>query len=138
MNKADTDAIKWAIKKFWRTKTDEQLATGLNTTTEQVTQMREEMGLKGNESLKDFARRYLLEMTEPQKREFMSSLSPELIFKMAEGNPATTGSLEISQEPIRIDITHQLLKVYGPTDGTVTARVLEDGEGSRIAAGSGK
>lgn len=130
MTKREEEAIKWAIERFWKEKSDDEIAIGLKVSTEEVIQMRHEMGLKGKESLKDYARRYLLEMTDPQKKEFMSKLSPELIFKMAEGNPATTGTLEINNEPIRIDITHQLLKVYGdrPIDGASTARVLTDGE----------
>lgn len=135
MNKRDEDALRWAIEKYWKSKSDEEIAFGLKKTTEEVTQMRLEMGLKGTESLKDFARRYLLEMTEPEKRAFMEKLSPELIFKMAEGNPATTGSLEISNEPIHIDITHQLLKVYGQLPGG-TDRVLEESQIRELPAGS--
>lgn len=136
MTKREEEALKWAIEKFWNTKTDDEIAIGLKVSTEEVIQMRHEMGLKGKESLKDYARRYLLEMTEPQKKEFMSKLSPELIFKMAEGNPATTGTLEINTEPIKIDITHQLLKVYGDRrlDGNGPVTVLGNSEVRELPA----
>ncbi len=123
MNKTDEAAIEWAIRKYWREKTDVELARGLSTSRKTVTEkevkaMREKIGFKrdqvGKESLKQFAQRYLLEMSDEMKAEFMSKLPKELIWRMAEGQPATSGSLDIGVEPIKIDITHQLEKVYGP------------------------
>lgn len=135
MTPADSKAIKWAIKKYWQEKTDDQLAASLHTTPDVVTKMREELNLKGTESLKDYARRYLLEMSPADKKEFMRRLPADLIWKMAEGSPATTGDININQEPIRIDITHQLLKVYGPES---SARVLEHSENIRLPERSGE
>ncbi len=89
MNKVDEKALRWAIEKYWKSKSDEKLADGLKVSVEEVRQMREEMGLR-RESMKEFARRYLLEMSEQDKKEFMSRLTPETIFKMAEGNPHST------------------------------------------------
>ena len=131
MEKTDEAALRWAIKKYWNRKTDAEIAQGLNTTEKKVWLMRKEMDIKGTESMKDFARRYLLEMSEADKLEFMKSLSAELIWKMSEGNPASTGELSISTEPIKIDITHQLLKVYGP-------RAIEYLEHKEIQKGGGK
>lgn len=134
MKKTDEDAIKWAIRKYWKEKTDAELATGLKVSEEKIKEMREDLGFArdtiGKESMKDFARRYLLEMSEEMKTEFMKKLSPELIWKMAEGQPATTGSLEIGVEPIRIDISHQLLKVYGPPNTPSVERIPEYSETS--------
>jgi hypothetical protein len=90
MNKADTEVLKFAIKKFWKEKSDADLALSLNTDEETVKTMRISMGLelpKGNESLKDFARRYIMEMSERDKREFIKSLPADLVWKMSEGNP---------------------------------------------------
>ncbi len=93
MNKTDREAIEWAIKKYWRSKTDAELAKGLHTTEEVVNGMRKELGLeipKGSESLKEFARRYIMEMTEQDKKDFIKSLPADLVWRMAEGNPHST------------------------------------------------
>lgn len=135
MDTRTSTAIRKAIKDHWQSKTDEQLANALHTTTDVITKMRTTMNLKGTESLKDYARRYLLEMTEPEKKAFMDRISAELIWRMAEGSPATSGELSINTEPIRIDISHQLLKVYGPR---IIDSLPEDSERSRLSAGTGK
>lgn len=117
MNTADEEAIKWAITKYWQEKTDEELARGLSISLEQVITVREKMELyrnkKGAETLKEFARSYLFEMSKEDKTAFMKGLPKDLIWKMAEGQAATTGTLDVHTEPIKIDITHQLMKVYG-------------------------
>lgn len=145
-------AFEWAIKKYWATKTDAQLARGLNTTEDIVREMREELGLirpRSTESMKDFARRYLMEMDDDEKREFIKGLPEDLVWKMAEGNPASTGELTVNHEPLKIDIRQQVIKVYGPIpttelaagngpgDGSSTDRMLTDGEGSRSTAATG-
>ena len=116
LNKTDKDALVWAIEKYWKEHSDEWIAKGLSLTTEEVKAKRESMGVayrKGTESLKEFARRYLLEMAEEDKLVFIKGLSSDLVWRMAEGSPASSGTLDISTEPIKIDITHQLAKVYG-------------------------
>lgn len=134
MTPTDTKAIKWAIKKYWQTKTDEQLATSLHTTTDVITKMRLEQNLKGTESLKDYCRRYLLEMTDPEKKEFMARLPAELIWRMGEGSPATSGDININTAPIRIDITHALETIYGKR---IITQLPADGEGRQLTSGSG-
>lgn len=42
---------------------------------------------KGTFSLKTYAKKYLQEMTDEEKIEFMEGLPKEVIWKMAEGNP---------------------------------------------------
>ena len=43
---------------------------------------------KGTFSLKTYAKKYLKEMTDEEKLEFMRGLPKDTIWKMAEGNPA--------------------------------------------------
>lgn len=42
---------------------------------------------KGTFSLKTFAKKYLEELTDEEKVEFMNGLPKDIIWKMAEGNP---------------------------------------------------
>ena len=42
---------------------------------------------KGSVSLKEYARKMLLELDDDGKREFMAGLEKDIIWKMAEGNP---------------------------------------------------
>ena len=42
---------------------------------------------KGTFSLKTYAKKYLKEMTDEEKEDFMDGLPKEIIWKMAEGNP---------------------------------------------------
>jgi len=131
MNKTDEAAVKWAIEKYWREKPDSELALGLKVSEATVKKMREQMGFdrdkKGKTTLKEFARKYLLELSEEDKMDFIKRLPADLIWKMAEGNPATSGTLDINNEPIKIDITHQLKKVYGDT-----THLIDSGEGAVI------
>ncbi len=135
------EAIDWALRKFLDEKTDKQIADGLHVSEAQITARRLELGLeRKKETLKQYARRRLQNMTESEKEAFVfgSGISKEMIWKMGEGQPATTGTLEISQEPIRIDITHQLLKVYGPDAARVITQMSTDGEALGLPAGSGE
>ncbi len=93
MDKKDAQAIEWAIKKYHKTKSDEWIAEKLGHEESVVRETRKEMGLelpKGNESLKEYARRFIMEMNEEDKRQFVKSLPPELVWRMAEGNPHST------------------------------------------------
>lgn len=115
-------AMEWAIRKYWQEKTDEQLAVGLSTTTEHVIQMRKELGLerpKGTESMKEFARRYLLSLSDLEKEAFLKQLDANEIWRMAEGNPANEQQ-GTGPTLVQINIGPQLDKVYGP----ITARVV--------------
>ena len=44
-------------------------------------------GRPNGKTLKEFARDYLSKMTEKERVEYLNGLDPELIWKMAEGNP---------------------------------------------------
>lgn len=135
MNKVDTEVVKFALSTS-PSKSDTEIATLAGVLPADVTALRASLGLtkpQGTETLKQYAARYLLEMTESEKKEFIKKLPEEMVWKMAEGSPATTGEIKVNQEPVRIDITHQLLKVYGPR---VIDQVPGDGEAGRLPAGS--
>lgn len=102
MNKADTEVLKFSINKYWKEKTDAELAASLDIPESEVREMRLLMGLqhpKSGESLKDFAKRYILDMSEPEKRAFIASLPPDLVWKMAEGNAPTTTDTGVKRAP---------------------------------------
>lgn len=44
-------------------------------------------GRKKGKSLKEYSRDYLASMTDEERNNFLNSLDPHLIWKMAEGNP---------------------------------------------------
>lgn len=54
---------------------------------------------KGTFSLKTYAKNYLKNMTDEEKEEFMIGLPKDIIWKMAEGNPATNGGEDENGEP---------------------------------------
>lgn len=50
---------------------------------------------KGSISMKEYARKYLLELDEEEKKDFMDGLPKDIIWKMAEGNPETKNDLNL-------------------------------------------
>lgn len=44
-------------------------------------------GRPQGKTLKEYAREYLLNLPEEEKTEYLASLPPDLVWKMAEGNP---------------------------------------------------
>jgi hypothetical protein len=63
---------------------------------------------KGTFSLKTYAKKYLQEMTDEEKLEFMEGLPKEIIWKMAEGNPQTNSDLTSGGKPITIHIAKEI------------------------------
>src|SRR3990167_6972701 len=57
-------------------------------------------GRPKGKTLKEFARDYLMSMTDEQRIEFLSNLSQEFIWRMAEGNPHQTKDLTTGGKPI--------------------------------------
>jgi len=53
-------------------------------------------GRPKGKSVKEFARQYLLCMTNEEKIKFMNSLDPEIVWRMAEGNPETKVNAEMN------------------------------------------
>lgn len=60
---------------------------------------------KGTISLKEYARRYLQELSEEEKLEFMAGLPKEVIWKMSEGNPKQDTEVkgEVTTKIISVD-----------------------------------
>jgi len=57
-------------------------------------------GRPKGKTLKEFAREYFLAMPDDQKKAFLASLPPELLWRMAEGNPHNTGDIKADQQII--------------------------------------
>ena len=57
---------------------------------------------KGSKSLKTFAKEYLENLPNEEKIEFLSALPEELVFRMAEGNPATNTDITSKGERILV------------------------------------
>src|SRR5690349_16916493 len=60
-------------------------------------------GRPKGKTMKEFAREFLMQMDDKQKKAWLKGLAPEVVWKMAEGNPAqdvTSGGEKIVQIPI--------------------------------------
>lgn len=57
-------------------------------------------GRPPGKTMKEWARDFLLKMTEDEKAIFMDSLEPEVLWRMAEGNPHQTQDVTSGGEPI--------------------------------------
>ena len=79
---------------------------------------------KGSKSLKTYAREYLEGMTEEERVEYLNSLNPDFVWRMAEGQPDTKLKGD-SDEPIVLIVKNvngnsptKELRVEGIPDGT--------------------
>ena len=70
---------------------------------------------KGAKSMKTFAREYLETLPDDEKVEFMRSLDPELVWKMAEGNPKTDTDITSDGKQIQT-----IVYLPAKTDGVET------------------
>lgn len=52
-------------------------------------------GRPPGKSLKTFAREFLEDLPDDEKVEYLKTLPSEIVWKMAEGQPATTGKVEV-------------------------------------------
>lgn len=61
---------------------------------------------KGSVSLKEYAKKYLLELTEEEKLEFMKGIDKVDIWKLAEGNPKNDVDIsgEITSKVVKLDV----------------------------------
>ena len=94
MNKIDTEVIKFALAQSPHL-TDEQIATDYKVSTEDVASIRTPSPSTKKETLKEYARRYILEMSEDEKKEFVRKIPAELLWKMSEGNPHSSDDLTV-------------------------------------------
>ena len=69
-------------------------------------------GRPKGKSMKEYSREYLQSMPEEERIEFLKSIDPEAIWKMAEGLPKTTLSGDIN-EPVIVKVIK-----YGDNDST--------------------
>lgn len=74
-------------------------------------------GRPKGKTLKEFAREFLMKMDDKQKIEFLNSLSKDIVWKMAEGNPHQSVGAEIIGEiPFQIKIIKEEKKENGTTE----------------------
>lgn len=64
-------------------------------------------------TLKEFARRMLMTMNDEEKMAYLKQLPPEIVWKMAEGNPHTTTDVTSGDAPI----TPVLVKFVDASNG---------------------
>ena len=73
------------------------------------------LGRPKGQTLKEYVRAWLANMTEEEKSEFLKSVPRELVWKMAEGNPAN-----------ETDVTTGGERLYIPLLGGDTKKSLEE------------
>lgn len=61
-------------------------------------------GRPKGKTLKTFAREYLESLPDDEKVEYLASLPTDIVWKMAEGNPETSGKVEVDIPQNLIDI----------------------------------
>lgn len=58
-------------------------------------------GRPKGQTMKEFAREFLMSMTPEEKREWLKGLSPEIVWRMSEGNPHNTQDVTSNGEKIQ-------------------------------------
>lgn len=58
-------------------------------------------GRKKGKTLKEFAREYLASMELNERLEFLNSIDPDLVWRMAEGNPHSTEDITTGGKPFQ-------------------------------------
>lgn len=61
-------------------------------------------GRPKGKTLKEFAREYLLQLPDDEKIEYLASLPPEIVWKMAEGLPHQTTDITSGGEKLPVPI----------------------------------
>lgn len=74
-------------------------------------------GRPKGKTLKEFAREFLLSMSDDDKRDFLNSLSKDIVWRMAEGNPHQSSDIdiEIKPQPIADVLQNQSIQEDNPT-----------------------
>ena len=63
---------------------------------------------KGRKSLKTFVKEFLEEMPDEEKIEFLKNLPPEVVWKIAEGNPETKSDITSNGQTITIAVPQEI------------------------------
>lgn len=72
-------------------------------------------GRPKGKTLKEFAREYLMSLPDEEKIDYLASLPTDIVWKMAEGNPAqdvTSGGEKIQQVPILGGLTKDNVQLH--------------------------
>jgi hypothetical protein len=64
-------------------------------------------------TLKEFARDYLMSVPDDEKVDYLASLPTDIVWKMAEGNPANNTDLTTGGQPIEAIIGMRVIKDNG-------------------------
>jgi len=65
-------------------------------------------GRPKGKTMKEFAREFLMNQSDEEKKQWLRDIGKDTVWKMAEGNPHQGGSLEVREIPIPLaDITKQ-------------------------------
>lgn len=80
---------------------------------------------KGTVSLKKYAQKYIQELTDDEKLEFMRGLDKKVIWEMAEGKPESTIKATVKKDELK-DLPDDELD-----------RIIEEGESSESQEGEG-
>ena len=78
-------------------------------------------GRPKGKTLKEFARLYLETLPDDEKVDYLSSLPTEIVWKMAEGNPANATDLTSKGEAISFNVVK-----YGDNQPTVPTETVPD------------
>lgn len=62
-------------------------------------------GRPKGKTMKEFAREFLLSMSDDEKVEWLKSLGKDIVWRMAEGNPSTKNEIEGNLNISGVDIT---------------------------------
>ena len=65
-------------------------------------------GRPKGKTLKEYAREYLMTLPDEEKTEYLSSLPGDIVWKMAEGNPANATDITTAGKPI-IQIAQEVI-----------------------------
>ena len=75
-------------------------------------------GRPKGQSMKEFAREFLMAMTPEEKGNWLKGLSPEIIWRMSEGNPHTTTDLTSGDKPLQTVLVQFIDKQEDAKDNT--------------------
>lgn len=75
-------------------------------------------GRPKGKTMKEFAREFLMNMSDEEKSNWLKGLSPEIIWRMSEGNPHSTSDVMSGNEPIKTVLVQFIDKQGDAKDNT--------------------